>query len=234
MRRARRRSTVLLGLALVAKGSMWLGLVPTHASVLVVLGGVVVSGRATRPALVAASAFIWATMAAGLYESHHFTLLGLLTLQAAWATSGPEESLRPAELVMMAQVTAVYFWAGIWKVNAEFLSGSVVELEWSLSWLLGPSAPAGWMAIAASMATILTEVGCAIALWIRRVPIGAVIAILAVVHAGMILTVGPSWRITLELVAFALACASTYPLFVAAREATARPAGRSLAVASAP
>lgn len=234
MRRARRCSTVLLGLALVAKGSMWLGLVPTHALVLVVLGGVVVSGRAPRPALLAASAFIWATMAAGLYESHHFTLLGLLTLQAAWATSGPDESLRPAELVMMAQVTAVYLWAGVWKINAEFLSGSVVELEWSLSWLLGPSDPAGWMATAASVATIVIEVGCAIALWIRRIPIRAVIAILATVHGGMVLTVGPSWRITLELVAFALACASVYPLFVVARVGTTRPAGRTVAVISAP
>jgi len=230
---ARRWSRLLLGAALVVKGLTWVGLVPSHAAILVLLGALVATGVAARASLLAASAFIWATMASGLYESHHFTLLGLLTLYQALSTRGPETP-RPAELVMMAQVGAVYLWGGIWKINREFLSGAVVELEWSLSWLFGPAHAPAWIAVAASVLTVVAEVGCALALWWRRIPIRAVVATLAVLHAGMVLTVGPSWPITLELVAFALACGSTYPFFLAVRASAEPTAARPVGAASAP
>ncbi|MBK5222380.1 MAG: hypothetical protein JJE52_05815 [Acidimicrobiia bacterium] len=221
----RRAVDVLLGAALVAKSLSWVDEVPTIGWSLLIVGLVAIAGRTARLAFAVASLLIWTALTTGGYESHHFTLLGLLTAYAAMPGRSDHPGLHVTELLAMVQVSTVYAWAAIWKLNPDFLTGSVVWIEWSTSWLLGPPSVPQWVVIAAAAVTILGELVLAGALWARRLPAMWVLGLAALLHGGMILSIGSDLDTTVELVSFALACGSTFPLFFSLRNGSVVPAG---------
>lgn len=69
------------------------------------------------------------------------------------------------------------------------------------------------LAIGLAALTVILEVLVAVLFWFRSyVRAAAVIGL--VLHAGMIVSVGPTAIVKAELVVFALLCGSTYPLFL--------------------
>ncbi len=105
---------------------------------------------------------------------------------------------------MLTQVTVLYLFAGLSKINPVFLSGRPLQ-GWL--WLDLPD----WIFPALSVATILTELFLAFALWVPKLRVLAVLVGVAF-HASIVLGItGP----TVSLVAFAAASVSSYWLFLA-------------------
>lgn len=205
----------LLAAALVVKGLSWPAAPPPIAAVLIACGLVALSGHHHRTAFAVASGTIWLTIATDSYVSNRFILLGLLTAYAVIMSPRPGARWGLGELLTMVQISAMYFWAAIWKLNAEFLSGAVVMHDWDGSWLMGPTDVPQWAAIVVAAATILGGLALAGLVWVRRLVVPWALGLAIVLHVGMILTVGRASHTTGELIAFALACLSSYPLFMA-------------------
>lgn len=154
-----------------------------------------------------------------LYSNHLYLLnleVGLLALADAGRARGldgrrvPDEGVRVWPLVLlMAQVSVVYFFAGLAKLNLEFLSGAV------LASLLG-STPGGFEAIegwapalaAAAALVAVVEAGLAAALWSRR------LRRLAAAAGGLMHLCMMALILDLGIVAFTLATVGVYPLFL--------------------
>lgn len=219
-RRAVELNRVLLGAAIVVKGCFW-PTAPQAIALVFVAGGLlaVASARFARFGFAAVGALSWVFLLGDQYYANHAYLLATMsTLAVLVAPQGDNArgacAPGPAHLLMMVQVAAVYFWAGVWKINAAFLTGSILTLEWRASWLLGDLGIGTPLVEVLAAGAILIEIALAAALWSRRLIVPWAVGLGAVLHLGMILTVGRSTTITAELVVFALLCASAYPLFV--------------------
>lgn len=149
-----------------------------------------------------------------LYSSHG-TLLTILLVFLAFAKSDQRWALSSRrhkdalgvpwwpQFLMMTQVSVVYFYAGLSKLQPTFLSGR------SLSGLMWMDLPIGGYALLA-WATVVTELGLTVALWIRRTRRVAV-ALGLTLHGSIVTLLSGE---NLWLVAFALATMSTYSLFL--------------------
>lgn len=148
--------------------------------------------------------------------SNHLYLLGLLALLYAFIPSPPLwrwDSLpgstvrSPAIRLVQLQVSIVFGWTALAKLNEEFLSGVVLA-----STMRGPvTVPEAWITprLLAPLAAlvVVAEAGIALALWTRwRTP--ALVAALAL-HLGIVLLLVPTW----DLVAFSFIMGSGYALF---------------------
>lgn len=152
--------------------------------------------------------------------SNHLYLMVLLALLLAWADAGAMWSVDARRvgardtvpglpvLLLKLQLTAVYLYAAIAKINPSFLSGGVlaghqqgalVELpaSWIVPSILGPFA----------VAAVVTEALLGLAPWTR---FRFVVPFVAVVfHVGIVLFVS-GW---IPLLVFALAMGTMFPLF---------------------
>lgn len=145
-----------------------------------------------------------------LYSNHRFLLVLLCILFAlaepdrAWAIGA--RSRRAAsdglvrwwpQLLVVATVSACYFFAGLSKANPEFLSGD----------LIASLAPAWVPAQVAAWATVPTEVAIGVGIWWRP---GRRYALAAgvLLHVSIIVLLGTP----MIFAAFALLCLSAYPL----------------------
>lgn len=222
--RARDLHRLLLASALVVKGLSWPAAPPEVALALVITAVVALHGRWARPAFGLAAVIVWAAFVTGSHRSNHFALMGLLSTIAV--LMGNPTRARGDDLgvlLTMVQVSTVYAFAGVWKLNPEFLSGAVLNYEWHRSWLLGPASAPRWVLVGAAIVTIVGELVLIALLW-RRSLVRAGVALGTVLHIGMILTIGGARHTTGELIAFALLCASSYPFFIA--RSAAPPPGR--------
>jgi len=153
--------------------------------------------------------------------SNHRLLVTLLLTYLLFAKAGIAWSIRPApearfvpfwpQLLMMTQLSAVYLFSAISKMNPTFASGRPLA-TWV--WISLP-----WQAYTiAAIMTILVEIVIAIGLWFpatRRVA-----ALLGVgLHLSIVILMDHE---TLALVAFAVACLSLYPLYLTRPTLTAR------------
>ncbi len=142
------------------------------------------------------------------YSSHRMLVM-LLCSYLAFAASDSTWAIRstgrasPPEprLLMMVQLSVVYLFAALSKVNNAFLSGAVLRLAiwWPVpDWLFAPLA----------YATVATELFLALGLWFRRTRSTAVCAGL-----GLHISIVAMLHDPLPLIAFALACVPLYPLY---------------------
>lgn len=180
------------------------------AAVLLLLGLVAGASAATGSVLLA-GALLWDQQT---YSSHHVLitlLLGYLAFAGSgrrWSVvrrGGRERSEVPwwPQALMMTQVSVLYLFAGLSKINPVFLSGEPLQ-EWM--WADLPL----WTFQALAVATVVTEIFLAFGLWIPRVRLLAAAAGLGL-HLGILVGLTDQ---TLVLTAFAAASMSTYWLFL--------------------
>lgn len=91
--------------------------------------------------------------------------------ERAGATSPPERGLVWAQTLIAVQLSAVYFWGAVDKLNPGWLRGEKFEAQ-LLQFLFGSDPPdfPGWRAllIAMSLGTVALELALAVGLWFRR------------------------------------------------------------------
>jgi hypothetical protein len=166
--------------------------------------------------------------------SNHLWLLVMLAVLTALTASRHEtrgDGLPYGHLVLL-QVSVVYGFAAVSKLNLTFISGGVLRADLTVEGALVPlpelvlAQQQPMMALA--LATVIIELVLAVGLWVRWVRRGA--AVLGVLfHLGLVALV-PGWE---ELLVFALLCWSTYPLFLtrdsSAVVAAAQPTAQAIA-----
>lgn len=148
--------------------------------------------------------------------SNHLMLAVLLTAFLAFGRPGGAWSLDSrlqgrtwttplcVNLILLTQVTAVYLFAGLSKLNGSYLSGSALE-TWAAAWVAVPSSVASLVAVT----SVLTEIGLSAALWFPRTRVvAAVVGVL--LHVSIVVVLDSP----LVLTAFGLLTISTYPLFL--------------------
>jgi hypothetical protein len=145
-----------------------------------------------------------------LYSNHRF-LLVLLCLWFTWAQSDRALSVRARlrdgraaqtvpwwpQLLVIASVSSCYLFAGLSKLNPEFLSGDLIA-RLGPAWL--PAEPAAWM-------TVPTEIFIGVGLWwhvTRRWSL--------LVGVGLHVSISVLLGTPLIFLSFALLCFSAYPL----------------------
>lgn len=151
-----------------------------------------------------------------LYANHLY-LLTLMILLLTLAHSDASLSIRarrhggretiPAWPVVLirTQVSIVYAFAAISKLNLPYISGAVLLLN---SPVPGIESLPHWIFIAAAVASVAVEAFLAVAFWIRRFRTGAL-----VVGVGFHLTILASVRVVPDLITFAVLMASAYLAF---------------------
>ncbi len=175
------------------------------------LVGLLTGAAAATGSVALAAALLWDQQT---YSSHHL-LATLLLAYLAFAEAGrrwgvgalrspPGATVRWwPQALMMTQVTALYLFAALSKINPRFLSGHPLQ-EWM--WIDWPL----WMFQSLAFATVVTELFLAVALWIPRLRAFAVVAGVGL-HAGIVIGLAEQ---TLVLTGFAAASMSTYWLFL--------------------
>jgi hypothetical protein len=157
-----------------------------------------------------------------LYSNHSYLItlsVAILTAGGAgrsWSLDaqrlGTDAEAAPAwtVLALRTQVSIVYAFAVIAKLNPSFLSGSVVAASLRRD---GIAFPEAWITFesmfAMSMIVIVGEAFLAVALWRRRWrPLAFVVGL--VLHAGIVVTMHAAW----DLAVFTMATLSLYVAFV--------------------
>ena len=118
---------------------------------------------------------------------------------------GPEDVRVADQLLLMTQVSVVYAFTGLLKINSEFLSGRVIQQNSHLD-ISDPLARA--MAVGA----VLTEVGLCVGLWIPKVR-----WVVALAGIGLHASIPFVMYQPLPLVSFSISVVFLYPLFFARR-----------------
>jgi len=145
------------------------------------------------------------------YSNHLFLLflLGAIRLFASAPLAGLWEM---PVLLLKTQITAVYLFAAVSKLNPDFLSGGILGRElYASGFSPGYWTPPPEVLCLAAAGVVLAELALAGGLWLARWR-GCFMAMGMALHAGMVLLMPGEER--LGIVAFALACISVYPLFV--------------------
>jgi hypothetical protein len=181
----------------------------------VAAGAAVAVGWFTAPAAIVSVALgaiilIWDQQ---LYSSHRW--FGILLLAyLVFAQSDTAWSVKPfrarrtvrwwPQLLMMSQLSVLYVFSAISKMNLTFISGAPLS-GWV--WLELP-----WQAFfVASIVTIVVELVIGIGLWFRASRRVAALFGVAL-HLSIVVLMNNE---TLPLIAFAITCVSLYPLFLA-------------------
>lgn len=158
-----------------------------------------------------------------LYSNHLYLLIllaGLLVLSDAGADRSIDAGWRSGRTVsglgpqlLRIQVTIVYGYAALWKINLQFLSGAVLGIYLREGFVALPvfaddPVMLAWLAIM----TVLMEFFVAFGLWSARLrPLAAAVGI--ALHIAFVLFIS-IWG---DLVVFGLLMVGTYPLFFALR-----------------
>lgn len=197
----------VLGLGLTSSWMWFLTLVGGTAAV-TLIAGVRTRASALTSAVVSALVLLSDQQT---YSSHRQLITTLLVLLAF---SGADQvwvlrrrSLRPAGqahwfiLLMLTQLSVVYLFAGLSKVNAAFLSGAPLG-----GWMRFDLP--GVLLMSVAFGTVFGEVFLAFGLWFRRTrALAALIGVL--LHASIVVFLEEG---TLPLIAFACACVPLYLL----------------------
>jgi len=151
--------------------------------------------------------------------SNHLYLLALLTGILTFVTHAPD-----AAWIMKAQITIVYLFAGVSKINPAFISGIVIAGALKPATPGSVAIPDAWRVpaflVPVALATIATELWLAQALWSAKWRRTAAV-IGAGLHGGTVLLMTN----VQPLIVFGAACLATYPLFFAAEESPMEGAG---------
>jgi hypothetical protein len=149
------------------------------------------------------------------YSNHVVLLVALAAILAATGPgdfAGTRAQPLPYATLLLTQVSTLYFFAGISKLNPDFLRGGLLLEQLhvgpigssAVGELIGPGAVAS-MAIA----TVFVELLLAVGLWLPGLRLRA--ALLGVTfHLATIVAMAPRS----DLVVFSLLCVGTYPMFL--------------------
>lgn len=197
-------------------------LVPLVIGIWLVSGVLFTMGWRTRVSGILLSCALLTTLLGDqqLYSNHLYlalTLTALLTVGDAGAALSADARRRgerprvPAwpVLLLRAQVTIVYGFAAIAKLNLAFVSGAVLnaQLGWG-SILPFPDALRRWEVLSfLALLSILIEAFLALALWFRRTRRAGIIVGVAF-HTAIVLGMDP----TAELIVFSILMSSLYVL----------------------
>lgn len=161
------------------------------------------------------------------YYSNHLYLLSILCFLLAIGGGGARWSIdawlrgdRPTTvaawpaILMMCQLTIVYFFAAVSKLNLVYLSGSVLNAHFARNaWIDWPDVWRVWWVFAPmAWGAVLGELFLAFALWSRRWR-GQAARFGVIFHLGIL--IGMPRAVTGDLVVFALTMFSVYVLFFA-------------------
>lgn len=133
---------------------------------------------------------------------------------------GPRDVRVADQLLLMTQVSVVYAFTGLLKINPEFLSGRVIQENSHLA-ISDPLAQT--MAVAA----VVTEVGLCVGLWIPRLR-----WLVALAGVGLHASIPIVMYQPLPLVSFSISVVFLYPLFFARPVPDPRPAVEQRVLAS--
>lgn len=158
-----------------------------------------------------------------LYASNLYLLCLIVLLLTLAEVGRPSESnfvWRWPILLLQIQLSLVYFFAAITKMNSVYLKGYMLGSN------LRKELPAvvftPGMLTTLAVASIVIELFLAGAFWVRSLRKSAVL-VGVLFHLGMVLTITP--LVAIQLIVFAVACIAIYPLFFFRnREATSTPA----------
>jgi hypothetical protein len=155
------------------------------------------------------------------YSNHLYLLalvVGLLVLADAGAALSVDARARrgrawvpgwPVTLLKL-QVSIVYAFAALAKINAEYLSGTTLALSAGAGALRLVPEPGSWSAVGGALLSIALEAFLAVALWMPRWR-GVAFAAGAALHAAMIVLLPGAVR--WQLVVFAIEMGALYLLF---------------------
>ena len=160
-----------------------------------------------------------------LYFSHLYLLtlvVVLLTLADCGARYSVDARTRGARrsvpawpvTLLKLQLSIVYFFAGVTKINSQYLSGSVIEHVFKREGVgaLPELLRSPRILAALALSSVLLEIALAFAFWSRRARVPAVLAG-ACFHLMMVATITPG--VSVQLAIFAVVMLSLYPLFFA-------------------
>jgi len=146
-----------------------------------------------------------------LYSSHLYLLsliVLLLTLSEIGRPDGSQSVWRWPILLLQIQLSIVYFFAAVTKMNSLYLSGYMLgaNLRRNLPALFFNPRVLSAMAVA----SIVVELTLAVSFWIKDLRKGAVVLGL-LLHLAMVVSLAPN--VAGQLAIFATACIAIYPLF---------------------
>ncbi len=180
--------------------------------------------RTGAAAIAAAAAALGLMTLAPVTASHHFHLVAVLLVLASFVDDRAGGEPAPGATVagwplalMRCQLTIVYAFTALSKVNADFLSGLVAH-ELLGTNVLGLSLPGGLDRSLPFLATcsvllVVGEVVLALAVWSRRArPIAFAVAL--PMHAGMTLLAAPDLVTVVEIAIFTTGMGVLYASFV--------------------
>ncbi|GAA1769975.1 HTTM domain-containing protein [Agromyces humatus] len=205
------------GMPILTTAWLVVGLLLAVAAGIAVTFGFMTSPAAAISVVLSATVLLWDQQA---YSSHRW-LATLLLVYLVFAQSGTTWSVRPSrtrtsvvwwpQLLMMSQLSVLYLFSALSKMNLPFISGKPLstwvwlDLPWQLYFV-------------ASVMTVVVELVIGIGLWFRASRRVAVVFGLGL-HLSIITLMNNE---TFALIAFAITCVSLYPLFIA------RPAWRTI------
>jgi hypothetical protein len=146
-----------------------------------------------------------------LYSSHVYLLCLIVLLFTVAEVGRPSESnsvWRWPLILLQIQLSIVYFFAAVTKMNPVYLSGYMLGANLRKGLPAAVSTPR--MLTVLALTSIVVELFLAGAFWVRGLRKGAVL-VGALFHFAMVLTLTPS--VAAQLIVFALACFSIYPLY---------------------
>jgi len=161
------------------------------------------------------------------YSNHLYLmmlLVGLLTVADSGAAlsvdarhgRGAAVCSGGAVLLIKAQVSIVYGFAGLWKLNEAFLSGLVLASQLGTGLVGFPDRfRTPYLLALVSAGAVCTEIAIAVGLWFRRSRTAA-IGLGVALHGVIALFMAP----TVQLIVFAMELVVLYPLFIGGHERT--------------
>lgn len=185
------------------------------SAVMVVAATLVVLGRRPRlSALVLGLCVAWFLVVAGYYANHAYLLATLaVMLSFTECDPGRERVWAPPVYLLRAQITIVYAFAAIAKINPDFLTGNGLASWGFHSWLAPRSLLVMPLLPAMAVGTVLCELFVATMLWVPRVrPVACCVGVL--LHLGMIVFISPNLLGVVELGMFAAMMIAGYLLFL--------------------
>ncbi|HEU4765972.1 MAG TPA: HTTM domain-containing protein [Pyrinomonadaceae bacterium] len=146
-----------------------------------------------------------------LYSSHLYLLtliVLLLTLSEIARPDGSPSVWRWPILLLQIQLSLVYFFAAVTKMNSQYLSGYMLaeNLRRELPAMIFNPRVLSAMAVT----SIVVELTLAVSFWIKDLRKGAVV-VGTLFHFTMVLSLAPN--VAGQLAIFAAACIAIYPLF---------------------
>jgi hypothetical protein len=193
---------------------------PGFVALWMVCGLLVSAGLAARPAALILIALISYLLLLDqqLYSNHHYLLLlellflALAQSDATWSVVARQRGQAPHSipgwpiLLLQFQISAVYLFSALSKINPAFLTGSVLSSVVAIPLPLPP--------VVLAILTILAEAYLAFALWQRRLRLSAMLIGLGL-HSSIVVSMGAASAFeAYQLAVFSCLICAPYLLFL--------------------